>query len=234
MRTRSSLERLATAGRPLFAAAESLVDGADQERILARIVASDRSVGRRRRPFALVLIAAAVIGAAVAAVVTHGHAAPSPRAHGGHGHVALTGPRIQLAGYHFRTPAGFTASKEGCISAPAAGEPRPAVDGFASAAAADGACVEAAYIVAGDWLQDHDPIPDSAAAVEIGQYDGYYVASQGASGESSLYVNLPHADAERVVYLLLVARDVPKDELLAIAGSGLPTLPPPGPVTTTG
>jgi hypothetical protein len=106
---------------------------------------------------------------------------------------------------------------------------------FAAAAAADGACVEAAYIVAGDWLKTHDPIPDSAAAVDVGDYSGYYVAADGSSDESSLYVALPHADAQRIVYVLLVAHGVPEDELIAIAASGLPTLPPQvQPVTTTG
>lgn len=237
MRTRDALERLAAAGSPLLAQADALVDAAEADRILERIVATNRLSPARRtsRRAALVLVGAAALAVAATAAVLEGGrgAAPAPPS-AGHHPVALTGPRIELAGYHFRTPAGFKASKSGCLSAPAAGMPRPASDGFAAAAAADGACVEAVDVVAGDWLQSHDPIPDSATAVDIGRYTGYYVAPQASGGESSLYVNLPHADAGRVVYLLLVGRGVSEDELIAIAVSGLPTLPPLGPTSTTG
>ena len=48
MRTRNSLERLAAAGRPRLSQADTLVDSAETDRILERIVATDRSAVRRR------------------------------------------------------------------------------------------------------------------------------------------------------------------------------------------
>ena len=232
MRTRNALERLAAA-----APAVELPVDADEDRILARIVASRRrpAPAARWRRTTLVVAGVAVLVAAGATASLELHHGNSPASIGTHGHpdVALTGARIRLAGYHFRTPAGFTASSS-CISPPVAGEPRPSIDGFAAAAAADGACVELVYLVAGDWLQAHDPIPDAAAPVDVGQYHALYVAPQASGDESTLYVNLPGADGTRVVYLELRARDVTEQELVAIAASGLPTLPPLGPTQTTG
>ena len=239
MRTRNELQRLAAAGRPLLAGSESQVDAAEEDRILGLILASPRPASRPktlRLRAAIVLAGAAGVVAAIAAVASGVFASSHSAAPHGGGRkpVALTGAKIELAGYHFRTPAGFKSSGSGCMSAPVAGEPRPALDGFAAAAAADGACVEGAYVVAGDWLETHSPIPDSAQPVDVGSYQGYYVSAPASGDESSLYVKLPHGDGDRVVYVLLLARDVPEDELIAIAASGLPTLPPPGPTTTTG
>lgn len=231
MRSLNAIERLSDAGRPLLAGAEALVDSGEEEQILERIIASERAHVHRRGPIviATALVATAVIGGAVAALVAHRHAAPVENVRGGHHHVALTGRRIRLAGYHFKTPAGFAASKESCMSTAGGG------DAFAAAAAADGACVEAAFIVGADWLESHDPIPESATAVDVGDYSGYYLPANGSSDESRLYAALPHAYAQQVTYVLLVAHGVPEDELIAIAASGLPTLPPSVQgVTTTG
>jgi hypothetical protein len=238
MRTSDALERLTAAGRPLLADDLSLVDEAEENRILERILASSRAQARPRtlrrlRPVLLAgaAVLAAVVAAAASGVFTHSRSAlPRPN----HQHVALTGARIQLAGYHFRTPAGFKASKSSCISAPVAGQSRPAIDGFAAAASADGACVEGVYFVAADWLQAHGLMPDASDAVDVGTYQGYYVPAQASEDKSTLYVNLPNADGPRVVYLVLYARGVTEDQLIAIAESGLPTLPPTGPTPTTG
>ncbi|MDX6481861.1 MAG: hypothetical protein QOG85_2371 [Gaiellaceae bacterium] len=231
MHTRNALEGLAAAGRPLVAAAESLVDAAEEERLLARIVGTERRAVRHRRPLAVALVGAAVVGAGVAVVVTYDHAAPSPDARGGHGHhVALTGSRIQLAGYRFKTPAGFAASNKNCMT------PTDGGDAFAAAAAADGACVEAAFIIGGDWLRAHDLLPETAVAVDVGGSSGYYVPADPSGDTSSLYVALPpEAHVHGVTYVQLIAHGVPEDELIAIAASGLPALPPEvQPVTTTG
>lgn len=240
MRTRNALGRLAAAGRPLLADTFSLVDEAEESRILERILASSRAQARPRmmrwlRP--ALLAGVAVLGGLVAAsasgVFTHSRSA-MPRPGGHHRHLALSGARIQLAGYHFRTPAGFKASRTSCISAPVPGQPRPSIDGFAAAASADGACVEGVYFVAADWLQAHGLMPDASDAVDVGDYHGYFVPPQDSGDKSALYVNLPNADGPRVVYLVLYARGVTKDQLIAIAESGLPTLPPAGPTPTTG
>jgi hypothetical protein len=49
-----------------------------------------------------------------------------------------------------------------------------------------------------------------------------------------LYVSLPDADPSRVVFLVLRGRQVTEAQLIAVALSGLPTLPSLGPTTTTG
>jgi hypothetical protein len=231
MRSRKSLERLTVGGRPLLAHADSLVDAAEEEQILERIVGSSRPPAGSRRPIAFVLVAAALLGAAVAAaLVTRGAATPSPGARGGHHYVALTGPRIHLAGYRFKTPAGFAASNTNCMT------PADGGDAFAAAAAADGACVEAAFIIGGDWLRAHDLLPETAVTVDVGGNSGYYVPADPSSDTSSLYVALPpEAQVHGVTYVQLIAHGVPENELIAIAASGLPTLPPSvQPVTTTG
>ena len=216
MPTRNSLERLAIAGGPLLANAGSLVDAAEEERILARIVATDRSAVRRRRPITVALVVAVVIGAAVAAVVTHGHAAQSstPR----HSHVALTGARIQLAGYHFRTPAGFTARAD--TSCGGTGTPLT-VGGFAAAGSADGGCVTA-YLVMASGTEP--TAKEDGQPVDVCSFQGYY-ESHG-SGDSSLYVVLPAAaqSALSPVNLVLVARDLTEVQLIAVAESGLPSV----------
>jgi hypothetical protein len=238
MRASNDLERLSAAAPAQLARTESLVDAGEEDRILEAIFASSRTAGLRAsrlRP-ALAVAGLAVVAAVVAAAaggVFTGSKAAVPQSRGHDGHVVLSGAKIQLAGYHFKTPAGFKASKSGCLSAPVAGAPQPAIDGFAAAAAADGACVQAADLAAGDWLEKHAPIPDSADPVDVGQYHGFY-AAQASGGESTLYVDLPNADGQRVVYLVLVGRDVTEDQLVAIAASGLPTLPPSGPTATTG
>jgi len=240
MRTFDALERLAAAGRPLLADTLSVVDEAEENRLLERILASSRAQARPRkipRPRLALLagtaILAAVVAAAASGVFAHSESA-LPRPSGHHRHLALTGTRIQLAGYHFRTPAGFRASRSPCISAPAADTPRPAIDGFAAAASADGACVEGVYLVAADWLQAHGLMPDASAATDVGAYHGYFVPPRASGDKSALYVNLPNADGSRVVYLVLYARGVTEEQLIAIAESGLPTLPPAGPTPTTG
>ncbi|HUZ15287.1 MAG TPA: hypothetical protein VMU72_03805 [Gaiellaceae bacterium] len=213
MRTRKSLQVLAVAGQALLADAESLVDPAEEERILARIVATDRSAVRRRRPLALGLVAAVAIGVVAAAVVTHGHAVrPStPR----QSHVALTGARIQLAGYHFRTPAGFKANSD--TSCGGTGTPL-AVGGFVAAASADGGCV-AAYLVSAS--ETESMATADGQSVDVCSFQGYYESQ--ASGDSSLYVVLPAASQTALspYNLVLFARNLTEDQLMAVAESGL-------------
>jgi hypothetical protein len=213
----------------------SLADGGDEDRILDRILASDLPAGRAtRRRTTLVLVVAVLVAAAAVASLEIGHGNRPVASHGGRHPVALNGARIQLAGYHFRTPAGFKASKSSCISAPVADKPRPTIDGFAAAASADGGCVQAVGFVAADWLQAHGQMPDAADLVDVGDHHGYFVSSQASGGKMTLYVNLPNADGQRVVYLVLVSRGLSADQLIAVAESGLPTLPPAGPTPTAG
>ncbi|HZS30324.1 MAG TPA: hypothetical protein VFA37_03620 [Gaiellaceae bacterium] len=238
MRTRSSLERLAAAGRPLVGQAHTLVDGAEENRVLERIVSVDRSPAARRRPRRLVLALAAVAVLAAAGTVAgieldHG-ATPATRQHGpGPVALLLTGARLEMAGYHFRTPAGFKASKTSCDTAssgsgPAAitkSGPVTPVNGMQAAASADGGCVEAFFEIPGSSGAPA-PIPSDAVAVDVGAYQGYFDA-QGSSGDV-LYVQLPKtADGSSAspVYLVLYAQGLTEDQLVAVAQSGLPGSP---------
>jgi hypothetical protein len=236
MRTRDELERLAAAGRPLLTEAESLVDAEQEERILKRILALDRAATEvhRRRRAGLVLVAVLAAAGIVASLeLGRGNELPS-RPTWNHHKLALSGPSIRLAGYKFRTPAGFKPATKSCISAPVANRPRPSIDGFAAAASANGGCVELVYLVAADWLQSHGLMPDAADAVEVGRYKGYFVSPQAPRKASTLYVDLPGADGRRVVFLVLLSRGLTEAQLVAVAESGLPTLPPTGPTATTG
>lgn len=227
MRTRDELERLTVAGQPLLTDAAPLVDRDEEERILGRVLASSREPAGPRptrllRP-ALLVAGAAVAAAAIAVVSTGvlgGSNSPATRG-SGRGKLALTGPTIQLAGYRFRTPAGFKRTFSSCMPVPAAGRPTTVLNGFAAAASADGGCVEAVYLIASSTLQG-SVIPAGAQPVDVGAYQGYFVA-QDADGRAALYVDLPKAAGDQdLVYLVLRARDVSEDQLVAVAVSGLP------------
>jgi hypothetical protein len=235
MRTRDELERLAAASGPLLAEADSLVSATDEERILERVLAFDRvaAATHRRRRAGLVLVAVLAAGGIFASLEVGRGGSPSGRP--GHPRqLALSGSSIQLAGYKFRTPAGFKPSSHSCISTPVANRPRPSIDGFAAAASANGGCVELVYLVAADWLQAHGLMPNATDAVDVGRYKGYFVPPQASGKESTLFVNLPGADGRRVVFLVLLSRGLTEAQLIAVAESGLPTLPPTGPTATTG
>jgi len=216
MRTRNALERLMAAGRPLLAEAESLVNVAEEERILTQIVASDRrSTVRRRRPVALVLVAAAVGGALLAGILTRSHAAPTASTRGRH-HVALTGTLLELDGYHFRTPAGFKASDASCSA-----DSRDPGDAFETAAAAEGGCVSVYNVLPGS---DGVPAPSGTGEerVTVGSYQGLF-EDRGSAG-MTLYISGG---------LVFDAQGLTEDQLIAIAASGLGNAPR-LPTTTTG
>jgi hypothetical protein len=211
MRTRNSLERLAA-----LAPAEPSIDSGEEDRILQRILASDRHVRRRRGPIAVALVATVAIGAAVAAYATHGHAtSPRTASH----HAVLSGARIEAAGYHFSTPAGFTSSDASCQGAtPApAGTPETPANAMRSAASADGGCIEIFYLIAGSPTAPNPFV--TGEPVDVGSYQGYY-DPQGDAG-ATLYVELPQGDA-RPVFLVLYAQGLTEDQLIAVAQSGLP------------
>jgi hypothetical protein len=219
MRTRNALERLAAAGRPVLAEAESLVDAHDEEAILARILASDRpaAVVNRRRRAALVIALGVIVATAIAAVSTG--AFTSANRSGGNPRVALTGPELQLAGFRFRTPAGYKTSNGSCVVHRSG--PMSVLNGFAAAASADGGCIEAFFMVANDDART--PAQEGATPVSVGAYQGYYV-SENSSGESTLYVQLPKL-GDMKQYLSLFAERLTEQQLVAIAQSGLPQNP---------
>lgn len=238
MRTRSSLDRLAAAGRQLRTQADTFVDAAEEDRILEEILASPRPSRRRAVPrprAALILVGAVIAVAAIAAfasgVFTSSRSAAPATSN--HHRVALSGVRIEMAGYHFRTPAGFKASKTSCdagssSSGPdAISKPGPVTvtNGFQTAASADGGCVEVFFEIPGSSGAPA-PVPPDAAAVDVGAYQGYF-DSQGSSGDV-LYVRLPKTADEasaNPVYLVLYAHGLTEDQLIAVAQSGLPGSP---------
>lgn len=227
MRTGNELEDLSAAEPPLLAQTESIVDTGEEERILERILASDRPrpAGRsrmtRRRRVAFLLVGAALAVAVVAMASIGNGSRPAAVSQGPHRFV-LSGATIRLAGYRFRTPAGFSPSTTACASSPSSGEPTTVLNGFAAAASADGGCVEAAYLIAPSTSPQGGLIPADAQPVGVGTYQGYYVA-QDSSGKSALYVGLPKAGGtQNIVYLVLLARGLTENQLVAVAVSGLP------------
>jgi hypothetical protein len=210
MRTRDSLGRLANAGRPLLAEADALVGDGEEDRILARILDSGSSpVAKRRRPFPLVAVAAALVAAAIAALASGlvGHSTSPTAKVGGSHHVALTGPRIQLAGYHFRTPAGFKDSNSPCTGG--------ATDAFSAAASADGGCVEAFFMLStGKYA-----IAPDAQPIQVAGTQGFLVTG---SDSLTLYAPLPQ-EGQYSVYLMLIGKGLTADQMVAIAESGLPS-----------
>lgn len=211
MRTRNALERLAAA-----APAVELPADAEEDRILERILTSPRPTARRRRPPTLALAGVAVLAAAgIAASLELGNSNPATPARGPH-HVALRGATLKLAGYDFRTPAGFSASDTACAPPASAGQPMTVLSRFGAAASADGGCVEAFLLAPGSPTAP-PATPADAESVDVGSYQGYFVSS-----DTTLYVALPTAN-EPSTYLVLYAQGLTEDQLIAVAQSGLPS-----------
>jgi hypothetical protein len=208
MRTHDSLERLAAVAPKTG----PLPDAGKEDRILAGILATPRDVPRRSlvRP-ALVLVALAAIGAVIAVISTGGTVKNVRH----DSHIALTGARLSLAGYHFRTPAGFQDSSIPC-------EPG-ATDAYSAAASADGGCVSAYFMLStGKYA-----IAPDAQSVDVGGRQGYVVLNAATTTTATsattvyLYVAMPPQGDYRP-YLMLIGKGLSADQLEAIAESGLP------------
>jgi hypothetical protein len=210
MRTHNDLDRLSGAAPALLARTELVIDTDEEDRILARIVDSPRrSVRRERTPrlrTAVVLVGAAlalaVIGAAGSGVFTSSH----PQ-------IALSGAEIKLAGYHFRTPAGFRAN------ASCADSPGTWLKGAGAAASADGGCIEGVVMVS----TSGSAVPAGANRVDVGAYQGYLVPPD-SSQKTTLYVVLPHLGTAWQA-LVLYSTGLTTEQLVAVAESGLPQNP---------
>lgn len=214
MRTRNALTRLAAAAPP----AEPLLDAGEEDRILARILASPRPAAARSRSprlrFGAVVGGAVAVAAAVALVSTGVLSGAKPYAT--RRHAALSGSEIKLADYHFKTPAGFKASDTSCAPSASGGRPVAVLNSFAAAASADGGCVEA-FLMAPGSSTAPAATPAGAVPVAVGDYQGYYVSS-----DSTLYVALKTASGP-APYLVLYAQGLTEDQLIAVAQSGLPS-----------
>jgi hypothetical protein len=206
MRTPNELERLAAAGRPLIAAADSLAGAAEEDRILERVLASPRPIHRRPIPARRLALLIAVVAGVIAAIA----ALTGPDREGGH-RIALKGAQIKLAGYRFKTPAGFEDSNATCGPS--------ATERFSAAASADGGCVEAFFMISSNG----SPVPDGSTPVDVGAYHGHLV-SESDSDALRLYVDLPPLSgiSQDVV---LFGQGLTSEQLVAIAESGLPATP---------
>lgn len=218
MRARNELDRLAVAGRPLHAEADALVSAGEVDFILKRILSADRpaSVGRKRPRAVFVLVGAVALAVAVAtAAVMIGREGSRNNSHG------LTGATIHLAGYRFKTPAGFTTSNSGScylvidgFGHPPGAQPPP--NAFSSAASADGGCVEAF----GTGSPSGFVVPPNADPVEVDGYQGYVV-----HGELLLLFLWGTPLEPDGAYFALASKGVTEEQLIAIAQSGLPAKP---------
>jgi hypothetical protein len=194
-----------------------------------------------------IVVSAAVV--AVAALETGRDTRPLSNGHRLHG---LTGATIHLAGYQFRTPAGFKTSSRACDAMPSGPGLWTVIHGVAAAASAEGGCVDggiAALASSAGPKPIRAGIPRSAEPVAVGDYQGYFLAHAPPDGcavsptspppcpppqaKSLLYVYLPDASgAGHSVYVVLLAQGLTKDQLIAVAESGLQKLPPPSTTTT--
>lgn len=222
MRTRNVIERLAAVAPP-----EPLLDSGDEDRILQRILGFGRPTVRRgHRATAFVLVGAVLVAAVVAVALFRGHGAPSAVNNAGNHHITLSGAQIEVAGFHFRTPAGFKrASDTSCVEEGSTADGLPVRDGFTTAASADGGCVQAQVEMQPDPSRT---IPTPAGKpVDVGSFQGYYDAQghdvQGDPG-AVLYVKLPLRLGDDVpvsAYLVLFDQGLSEDQLIAVAESGL-------------
>jgi len=229
MRTRNALERLAA-----VAPAVELPVDAEEKRILERILASPRRTGiRRRRRASLVLAGVAVLAAAgIAAALEVGNSPQSTPQASAHHRVALTGARIELDGYTFRTPAGYKKSSAPCqVSKLSPGSgiqswQKIPLSGSWSASA-DGGCIQAVL------LDGSSVVAAGATPVAVGPYKGFLATSPATQGaaQAVLFVEIPAASGDH--YLALIANGLTSDQLVAIAESGLPTSIPPTTTTCT-
>lgn len=213
MRTRDALERLAVAGRPLLADADSLVDPGEEERILEQVLASSRPVAARP-PTIRSLRPALLLGAAFIAVALAAVSIEIVARGAGHHRLAGRERTIALAGYRFRLPAGYSRSSGACQPARLTpGRPMTVIYGVRAAASAEGGCLDVT-LAAGS-----PPVPPDVAAVTVGPYTGFLV-TQGPERET-LYLEIPVAGGGDH-YLVLSAQGLTSEQLIAVARSGLP------------
>lgn len=197
---------------------------------------------RRNLRLVLALAGIVVVAAVVAAAALHLGRGSKPMSNGvGQHSRALTGATIQLAGFRFRTPAGFKRSSSTCGAAPSGSGPATPLQRASAAASAEGGCVDGGMLTTVIAYT-----PPHAEPVAVGSYQGYFLSHPPGDGchvspltptgcgrdqanapGMALYVNLPGAASSRhFEYLVLFAQGLTEDQLIAVAQSGLPALPP--------
>ena len=218
MSSRTHLEQLTAARPAVLDHLDDVIDAGEQERILRRILVTERPAGqiadgRRCGWFPKVVAAAAVAAACAVAIWSIVGSGASPAG-------PPTAPTLRLAGYTFHLPRGFAATDAACTPTPAppAGSPVTPVQSLEIAGSAAGGCIE------GEVLSGTDVVPPSASAVQVGSYDGFQATT--AAGNPILYVAIPPATAPgEDAYLVLTATGLTPAELVAVAASGLPAQP---------
>jgi hypothetical protein len=237
MLANKELDRLTRVRPEILDRTESVVDVAEEDVILRHILQDcriDRAIIRvgpaSSRParsifrrslgaaVACVVLAALITVATVSSTGDHRPTvtSPSQSTPSSATQTSLAGPTIQLAGYSFRLPAGFSASRSACTDLARALGPSTRMlgsDPFASAASSEGGCIEA-VLAAGP------PATSSASAtpVAVGPYKGFVVLV--SSTATDLYVEIPAASAHHD--LILFGKGLSPEQLVAIARSGLP------------
>jgi hypothetical protein len=232
MSARTELDRLAAARPAVLSRIEDVVDAAEENRILHHILSTAASTSaqtkvpppvrahrltRRRTGAVATAAAAALVATCVLTLARTGAGTPAARQSGA-SYPAQTAPRpgpaIQLAGYTFTMPAGFTAIAKPCTPMPdQASLPTRGSNPFAAAASSEGGCLEVS-LAAGPAV-----IPDTAQAIQVGPYQGF--VSHGPAANLTLYIEMPAADGHHD--LILTARKLSQAQVVAIAKSGLPT-----------
>ena len=207
MRSHDALTQLAAA----VPRTEPPLAPGEEDRIFERILASPRvTVASRPRPrrLTVALSVLAVLLAAVASIeLVQGSGSTAKRGDG------LTGATISLAGYRFRTPAGFQESSSSCGPS--------ATERFSAAASAQGGCVEAFFLIS----TKGSAVPAGATPVDVGAYQGY-LAAAAPPQPMTLYVVLPPLQGEfNWQAVLLQSQGLTSDQLVAVAKSGLPATP---------
>ena len=141
----------------------------------------------------------------------------------GQSHIVLTGPRIQLAGYRFGTPAGFRASSTACAKAISLLEIQPHSNTFTAAGVANGPCVAGSFVAVSRGALSL--ILEFAHPRDVGGYQGYddWGTDPHDHVFSELYVHAPAVGGHDTPYLVLTAQDLTVGELADIAISGLPS-----------
>ena len=106
---------------------------------------------------------------------------------------------------------------------------------IATAASAEGGCVDggiATLASTGGAAAILAHIPSNAEPVAVGSYQGYFLSHAPPDGpvdpeKTALYVYIPGAAGLRhLEYVVLFAKGLTEEQLVAVAQSGLPASPP--------
>lgn len=235
MPTHTELERLAAARPAVLDRTDSVVDEAEESRILDQILLSasssaasvntplsarsDHSFRIVVRTISGVAAVALVIAVTVAVAGSNGHPLSDHRDHTLRVTTpsSSTEPIMRVAGFRFKLPAGYKTVDSPCAASPSPipGTPLTVIGGLAAAASADGGCIEAGLT---GWALTV-AVPQGVQSVKVGPYQGFL--SSSPTETVILYVAIPAADGTH--YLVLTSVGLSADQVVSVAKAGLPT-----------